>query len=218
MFSKDDAKFEGLLQTVKKFSNDVGIKFGLKKCAKAIFERRRLIKWTSKKLENNTTITELEHEEVYKYFGVIESSGIHHVTMRVKISKKCYWRVRAIFNTECNTANQTEAFNMLAIPVVIYSFDIINWTIPDIKKIDIKTQNFLTSNRMHHLKAGVEQLYLPRCDGGKEMIQMKMNFKITTTGLCKYLSTINDWMLQLVLQHDARTKAHSISQQSNKFR
>ena len=45
-----------------------------------------------------------------------------------------------------------------------------------------------------------------------------MNFKTTTIGLDKYLSTTNDWMLQLVLFYDAGKKAHSISKQSNKFK
>lgn len=79
-------------------------------------------------------------------------------------------------------------------------------------------QKLLTFNRMHHLKANVYQLYVLRCDGGRGMIKMEMNFKITTTWLHKYLWTTNDWMLQLVIQHDARKKAHSISQQINKFR
>lgn len=35
--------------------------------------------------------------------------------------------------------------------------------------------------------------------------------------LHKYLSTISDQMVQLVFQHDARKKAHSVSKQSNKF-
>ena len=46
---------------------------------------------------------------------------------------------------------------------------------------------------------------------------MEMIFNTTTIGLNKYFST-NDWMLQLVLQHDARKKAHSISKQNNKFK
>ena len=45
-----------------------------------------------------------------------------------------------------------------------------------------------------------------------------MNFKTTAIGLDKYLSTTNDWMLQLVLFYSAGKKGHSISKQSNKFK
>ena len=49
-------------------------------------------------------------------------------------------------------------------------------------------------------------------------MRLEMNFKNTTIELDKYLSTTNDWMLQLVLFYNAGKKAHSISKQSNKFK
>ena len=81
LFSKDDHELEGLLKTVKKFSDVIGMKFGLEKCAKATFLRGRL------ELDNSTKIKELEQEQVYIYFGVNESNGIQHVTMKEKIRK-----------------------------------------------------------------------------------------------------------------------------------
>ena len=150
LFAKDDDNLEGLLQTVKSFSDDIGMKFGLEKCAKATFIKGKLTNTTSIELENDTTIRELEQEEVYKYLGINESNGIKHATMKEKIRKECYRRVRAILKTELNSANRIEAINTLAIPVVTYSLNIINWTLPDIRKIDTKIRKLLTVNRMHH--------------------------------------------------------------------
>ena len=59
----------------------------------------------------------------------------------------------------------------MAIPVVTFSFNIINQNLSDIKK----------------------------------------------TGLHKYLSTTNDWMLQLVFFYNAGKKAHSILKHTTKF-
>ena len=42
LFAKDDHKLEGLLQTVKKFSKDIGITFGLEQCAKETFLKEDL--------------------------------------------------------------------------------------------------------------------------------------------------------------------------------
>ena len=42
MFAKDDHELEGLLQTVKKFSDDIDMKFELEKCAKATFLKEKL--------------------------------------------------------------------------------------------------------------------------------------------------------------------------------
>ena len=57
---------------------------------------------------------------------------------------------------------------------------------------------------MHHPKADVERLYFPRREGGRGLIQLEMNFKTTAIGLHKYLSTNNDWILQLVLFNKTR--------------
>ena len=109
LFAKDDPKLEGLLQTVKQFSGDIGMKFGLEKCAKATFFKGSLEKSTSIKLENSTKIKELEQEELYKYLGANESNGIQHVTMKEKIRKEYYRRVRAILKTELDSVNRIQS-------------------------------------------------------------------------------------------------------------
>ena len=55
----------------------------------------------------------------------------------------------------------------MAITVVAYSFNIINWTIHEIRKLDAKIRKLLTCNRMHHPKADVDRLYIPRDEGGR---------------------------------------------------
>ena len=116
---------------------------------------------TSTELGRNTVIKDLGQEEVYKYLGVDESKRIEYATMKEKIRKEFYRRVQVILKTEPNSANRIEAINNLAIPVVTYSFNIINWTIPEIKRLDLKIRKPLTCNRMHHRKVGVDRLHIP---------------------------------------------------------
>ena len=66
LFAKDN-DLEGLLQTVKKFSDDISLSFDkCDKCAKAIFKRRKLTGTSSVELDRNTVIKDLEQEEVYE--------------------------------------------------------------------------------------------------------------------------------------------------------
>ena len=67
-----------------------------------------------------------EQEEVYNYLGVNESNVSQHPTMKEKLRKECYRKIRAILKTELNSENCIEAINTLAISVVTYSFNIIN--------------------------------------------------------------------------------------------
>ena len=43
IFASNDGELEGMLKTIKKFSKDIGMEFGLNKCAKASFKKRKTI-------------------------------------------------------------------------------------------------------------------------------------------------------------------------------
>ena len=43
LYAKNDKEFEGLLSTVKQFSDDIGMEFGLDKCGKQYLQRVNLI-------------------------------------------------------------------------------------------------------------------------------------------------------------------------------
>ena len=60
LFSKNDQDLEGLLNTVKEFSNDIGMEFSLDKCAKASFVRGKLQKTSSINLDIDTAIRNLD--------------------------------------------------------------------------------------------------------------------------------------------------------------
>ena len=70
---------------------------------------------------------------------------------------------------------------------------------------------------MHHPKADVNRMYLPRKEEGRGMINLEMCFKTTTIGLNTYLLSSNDRMLKSVLQHKKKKKLHSVTKESRKF-
>ena len=78
LFAKNGQDLEGLLNTVKELNNDIGMEFGLDKCAKASFARGKLQKTSSINLDIDTAIVDLDPEGTYKYLGVNEGEGINH--------------------------------------------------------------------------------------------------------------------------------------------
>ena len=108
---------------------------------------------------------DLGPEENYKYLGVTEGDGIQHSSM-----KECFRRVRSILRSKLNARNRIDTINFLALPVVTYSFTIINWSLTEIKKVDTKIRKLLTMHRMHHPKSDVNRLYLPRKEGGRGLV------------------------------------------------
>ena len=76
LYAKINYELEGLLRTVKTFSDDIGMTFGLDKCAKATFIRGKLKSTSSIVLHIDTKIKELDQEETYKYLGLEEGDAI----------------------------------------------------------------------------------------------------------------------------------------------
>lgn len=97
---------KGLLNIVKCFSDDIGIDFGLDKCAKVTFKKGRIIETTSIDLDFVTKIRELEQDEAYKYLGISVGDVIQHLQMKEKVRKEYYKRVRLVLNTELNSKTE----------------------------------------------------------------------------------------------------------------
>ena len=137
--------------------------------------------------------------------------------MKEKIRKEYYRRIRLVLETELNSKNRIEAINTSAVPVVQNSFNIINWNLADFNRLDTKTRKLLTSNKMHHPKPDVNCLYLPKSSGARGMIELETSYKTTIIGMQKYLTASNDWMIQLVRQHEENKKLDSIIKEARRF-
>ena len=64
---------------------------------------------------------------------------------------------------------------MLAIPVITYSFSIIDWNLSDVKILDIKVRKMMTTHSMHHTKANIYRLYHPRSKEGRGLTQLELS-------------------------------------------
>ena len=181
LYAKDDNELEWLLKIVKGFRDNIGIEFELSKCAKATFKRGRLEKSDHVRLDEETMIKNLKKEKVYKY---LDAGGIQHATMKQKLKKELIRRTRLILKTELNSKNRITAINTLAIPVITYSFNIIDWNLGEEKRLDVKITKMMRRHSMHHPKADIHRLYLPRSSRGKRFDSTRA-----------VLKNINDWSL-----------------------
>ena len=132
------------------------------KCAKDSFKNGKMTSTGNIAIDDDTEIQEFDLEGVYKYLGVDESDGIQHRKMKEKRRKEHNRKERLILTTEFNGRNKIEAINSLAVPVVQYSFGIVNWKISEMKKIDVKTRELLNMHKMSHPKPDLERLYIPK--------------------------------------------------------
>ena len=121
---------------------------------------------------------------------------IRHSSMKEKIWKECFCRVWSVMRCESNVHNRMNAINSLALTVVTYYFTMINWSLTEIKKFDTKTRKLLAMHLMRHPKSDGNRLYLPRKEGGRELVQLELSLKASIIGMDIYLNTTNDSMLK----------------------
>ena len=146
-----------------------------------------------------------------------ERDGTQNSKVKEKIRKDYYRRKRLMLKSEVKSANKMAAINTLAVPVVTYSFNVINWTIADIDRLDRKIRKLLTIHRMHHPKADVHRIYLPRKQGETGLIQILAAYKVSTIGLELYLREKEDRFLKAVYKHEKYKGIHSIVKVAERF-
>lgn len=69
-----------------------------------------------------------------------------------------------------------QSVGSLVAPVQKCSSRIVNWCQKEIQKLDVKTKNLLNHSNFYgqnHLRANTYSLYVPRKDGGRDLMQVE---------------------------------------------
>jgi len=69
--------------------------------------------------------------------------------------------------------SKIQAIGPLEIPVLIYSFGIINWHQEEIQKLYRETRKMLTICVQHHPTADIDRLFVPRIQEGTGLMRYK---------------------------------------------
>jgi len=150
-------------------------------------------------------IKELDPRKTYKYLGIEESFDIQHKNEKEKLTKEYLRRLRLVFSTELSAKNKIQAIGSLAVPVLRYSFGIINWHQEELQKLDRKTRKLLTIHGQHHPKADVDRLYVPRKQGGRDLMQLEATYAAEITKLVEYVDRKEYPLIQVVRTHQHNT-------------
>ena len=173
LYGTSDNQLMGLISTVKNVLNDIKMEFGLDKCAKASFKRGKKVSAEGIPLNDNQEIQDLNQAETYKYLGMEEGEGVQHHKIKVKITKEYKRRIKLVLKSELNARNKIAAINTLAVPVILYSYGVIDWKLDEIQDFDRMTRKQLCMNWMLAKKADVDRIYLPCQEGGRSLMNLE---------------------------------------------
>jgi hypothetical protein len=149
--------------------------------------------------------------------GVEENHNIKHKNEKEKLKKGYVRRLKLILSIELSAENKMQAIGLLAVPVLRYSFGIINWHQEEIQKLDTKTRKMLTIHRQHHPRADTDHLYVPRKEGGRGLMQVEGAYIAETLNLVEYVENKEDPLIRIVRTHQHNTNS-ALLQTANKFK
>ena len=84
LYAEDEKGLERLIEVVYEFSKDIGMEFGLDKCAKCTIKRGKKIKGSDVEIEDGKFVEDLESDSSYTYLGIDENASLDHKKLREK--------------------------------------------------------------------------------------------------------------------------------------
>ena len=200
LYGKTKSDIESLISTVRIFSDNIGMRFGLQKCASIVLKRGKRVEDEGIHLVEDK-MTEDVGIENYKYLGVLEADTIKMELMKEKIMKEYRRIVKKVLGSKLNGGNAIKAINAWAISVVRYSGGIVDWTVNELKEADRKTRKLLTLNGALHPRSNTDRLYLPRIEGGRGLISIEECVWQEEPGLSDYVRNRAQEPVRGCLQH-----------------
>ena len=205
------------LRTVKDFSNDIRMEFGLDKCATIRLEKGKMRERTNL-IAEDVEIRGLEQEESYKYLGIEESDKIEHQKVKDRLSEEYRKRTKLILKSALTNRNKMIAMNTLALPCLSYSFGIINWYQHELNQLDVSTRKMLVAHKSIYKNQCLPRLYLPRREGGLGLSRVDYVHRQTLIQLSEQLKMDpNNISRQIVNHENGKPPATSLTKKANDY-
>ena len=110
MFANNE-EIDSLVQTIRIFSDDIGMKFGLEKCASMTKKRGKRVHSEGIALPDGAQMRALGEEESYRNLDVLESDYVLHEESKVRMRAEYIRRVRKCLKSKLNGGNTVKAID-----------------------------------------------------------------------------------------------------------
>lgn len=217
LFAFNQSELRNALDTVHSYSTAVGMKLGLDKCAVLHIKRGRGVgDGADVQLVDGSIIRHLDAGETYKFLGIAESRLQDASNVKKSLRSKYKALLRQIWSSQLSGLNKICATNMLAVPVISYSFGVLKWNINELQALDIETRKIMNIHRSLHKKSSLQRIYLPRHLGGRGLLNLECLHDRIVLGTCIRALRSEDPLLQLVTDHEFAGKGAFLFQAARK--
>ena len=118
LYSRSEKGLDSLIQAVRVFSEDIGMEFGIEKCAMLVMEKGKIVKSVGIELPDGEVIKSLQEGESYKYLAILEADKFLEEKMKLNVSKEYTRRLRKTRKlfTMCGALHPISDVDRLNIP------------------------------------------------------------------------------------------------------
>ena len=173
LFGKNEKEQETLIHAVRIYSQDIGMEFGIEKCAMLVIKSGKRHITDGMELPNHDKIRTLEENETYKYLRILEADTTKQEQMKDTIRKEYLRRTRKLLEKKLSSRNLTKGINIWAVPLVRYSEPFLKLTREELKQMDQTTRKLMIMHKTLHPRDDVDILYVSRKEGGKRLARME---------------------------------------------
>ena len=121
LYSRCEKGSYSLVQTVRVFSEDMEMEFGVEKCAMLLMEKGKIVKSVGIELPNVKVIKSLQEGKSYKYLGILAEDKFLEEKMKLKLSKEYVRRLRKVLKSKLNGGNLVRGVNTWTVSLLRYS-------------------------------------------------------------------------------------------------
>ena len=196
LYSRSKKGLYSLGQTVRVFSEDEGMEFGIVKCAMLVMEKGKIVKSVGIELPNGKVIKSLQEGEIYKYLGILEADKFLEEKKKLNVLKECIRKLRKVLKSKLNGGNLVRGVNTWVVSLLRYSAAFVSWKKSELQAINRKTRKLFTIYGALHPMSDVDKLYIPRKEGGRGLVSTEDCVELATRGLEVYVHESEERLIQ----------------------
>ena len=149
LYSRSEKGLDSFVQIVCVFSEDIGMEFGIEKCAMLVMEKGKIVKSVGIELPDGKVIKSLQEGESYKYLVIVEADKFLEEKMKLNVwknvLKEYIRRLRKVLKSKLNGGNLVRGVNTWAVSLLRHSAAFVSWRKSELQAMDRKTRKLLTT-------------------------------------------------------------------------
>ena len=192
LYAKSENKISVVTKKVKEMYEDIGMSWGLEKCASLHVVRGKVSKSEDLPMGAKDSISVMEASDKYKFLGKYENFEQLDTFTFQQAEEEYLRRLNVIWSSPLSVPRKLTACIVFAMPTLEYFMGTSDWLIADIQNLDRKTRKVVEKHKGKHISESIAMLYLPRNCGGRGFKSVEDTYKISKIKVAHHINISKD--------------------------